>query len=422
MEMKTLLATGLILACAPSLWAQQWDSGDPTTAEQLALEIINRARANPVAEGNRLSAANELADASLTNHLVVGFPPGSGQAGDVTEGLVSPNNIVAARPPLAMNKILLGTARAHNDDMYLHDIFQHNSFTGVDPGTRMTSAGYGWAAGGSWGENIAYAGSSFGGTNANSAQLENILMIDHNQLPNRGHRVNLLDTHAAPFFREIGVAYLHHDAPTATLDMTDVMTQDFGRIDTQGPFVLGVVYNDVNSNGFYDLNEGMAGVTVKVTSAPGVFAITGAAGGFAFPANTSAGAITIQATGGVFGVTGVSKTLSPNFPGENFKVDFKASEAAAFADTDADGLPDSWETANFGNLSQTGAGDFDGDGATNLAEFNAGTDPKDPLSKPGGGAPPPSTKKGGGGGGCGLTGLEAVVLLLALRRRRSVAK
>ncbi len=31
-----------------------YDSGDPTPAEQLVLEYINRARSNPVAEGSRL--------------------------------------------------------------------------------------------------------------------------------------------------------------------------------------------------------------------------------------------------------------------------------------------------------------------------------------------------------------------------------
>jgi len=44
-------------------------------------------------------------------------------------------------------------------------------------------------------------------------------------------------------------------------------------------------------------------------------------------------------------------------------------------DGDGDGLPDLWEQINFGNRSQTGGGDFDGDGFTNLQEYQNGTDP-----------------------------------------------
>jgi hypothetical protein len=115
----------------------------------------------------------------------------------------------------------------------------------------------------------------------------------------------------------------------------------------------------------------------------------------------------------------VPRTFTPTFLGKNTKVDFKASDAAALADSDGDGLPDAYEMSTFGNLAQTGAGDFDGDLASNLAEFNAGTDPKDPLSLPGGGAPSTGGGGGGGGGGCGLTGVEAVLALLLVRRRRS---
>ncbi len=45
-------------------------------------------------------------------------------------------------------------------------------------------------------------------------------------------------------------------------------------------------------------------------------------------------------------------------------------------DTDGDGLPDAWEIANFGNLAQTAAGDPDGDGLTNLQEYQLSLDPK----------------------------------------------
>ncbi len=49
-------------------------------------------------------------------------------------------------------------------------------------------------------------------------------------------------------------------------------------------------------------------------------------------------------------------------------------------DEDNDGLLDPWEILHFGNLAQTAAGDFDGDGSTNLQEFENGTLPKDAAS------------------------------------------
>lgn len=51
-----------------------------------------------------------------------------------------------------------------------------------------------------------------------------------------------------------------------------------------------------------------------------------------------------------------------------------------FTDSDHDGMADTWETNNFGNLSRgssaNSSGDFDGDGYTDLEEFLNGTNPK----------------------------------------------
>lgn len=44
-------------------------------------------------------------------------------------------------------------------------------------------------------------------------------------------------------------------------------------------------------------------------------------------------------------------------------------------DSDGDMLPDWWEMKYFKNLNQTGSGDYDHDGYTNLEEYAAGTDP-----------------------------------------------
>ena len=52
-------------------------------------------------------------------------------------------------------------------------------------------------------------------------------------------------------------------------------------------------------------------------------------------------------------------------------------------DGDADGMPDAWELAHgFDPLNAADAAlDADGDGQTNLAEYRAGTDSRDPLSR-----------------------------------------
>jgi|GEM_PF-1065824 len=51
-------------------------------------------------------------------------------------------------------------------------------------------------------------------------------------------------------------------------------------------------------------------------------------------------------------------------------------------DNDSDGLPDWWEIACFGNVTNTAAGDPDGDEYSNQEEYNANTDPTNILNHP----------------------------------------
>ena len=52
-----------------------------------------------------------------------------------------------------------------------------------------------------------------------------------------------------------------------------------------------------------------------------------------------------------------------------------SADATLFEDSDEDGMADSWETVNFGNLAQTSLGDADNDGVTNVEEYLDGTNP-----------------------------------------------
>jgi len=262
-----------------------YDSGNPTPAEQLVLEYVNRARSNPIAEGQRLGI-------------------------DIHEGLSNPN-LIAPRPPLAMNKILLSIAEAHTRDMYNLNYFSHNDPNGTTPFDRMTHAGYIYLLAG---ENMA------AGVDQSAAELEDFMMIDSGT-SGRPHRVNLLDLQnsypcGSPpcVYTEIGIGY-YGTGPTNGDGLNSLITEDFGATSTE-QFLLGVVYNDANGNNFYDIGEGIGGVTIT-TSNGGYYAVSSSSGGYAIPIATS-GTITVTATGPGFGPISKAVTLT----GANVKVDF----------------------------------------------------------------------------------------------------
>ncbi len=57
-----------------------------------------------------------------------------------------------------------------------------------------------------------------------------------------------------------------------------------------------------------------------------------------------------------------------------------SASAALMIDSRGCGMPDSWQLAYFGNLTNTATGDFDGDGVSNLQEFLDGTNPTNSAS------------------------------------------
>jgi hypothetical protein len=273
-----------------------YDSGNPTAEQQLVLEYINRARSNPIAEGQRLGI-------------------------DIHEGLPDPT-LVGPRPPLAMNKMLLGIAQGHVEDMYNLNYFSHNDPNGTTPYGRMINAGYYYVRAG---ENMA------AGTYDTATELEDFMMVDSGT-PGRPHRINLLDL-INPYpcstlpcvYYEIGIGY--HEGSTMTNYGNSFITEDFGTRPNSGPFLLGVVYNDANRNNFYNIGEGITGVTIT-TSRGTYYAVSSLSGGYAIPIGTS-GTITVTASGPGFGPITKTVTLS----GANVKVDFTSQDSVTSTQT-----------------------------------------------------------------------------------------
>jgi len=225
---------------------------DLTPAEQLMLELVNRARLDPGAEAKRLGIK-------------------------LNEGVPKSDKIsVDSKQVLAANDLLIDAARSHSKWMNDNDAFSH--FQGnKGPTDRMRDAGYVFSGSFASGENIAARFQSAPITDAQTARLivqsYRDLFIDKG-IENRGHRTNIL----SDMFQEIGIGQdigKYRDGGTNW--NSSMVTQDFARSGSS-VFVTGVVYNDtVKKDDFFTVGEQRAGVSVRGN---GVEDTTGAGGGY----------------------------------------------------------------------------------------------------------------------------------------------
>lgn len=220
-----------------------YNHGEPTDFEQYMLELINRARANPSAEGLWLEDYRQTCPENFTylQEEFASYP---------------------VAPPLATNAQLLQAARLHSQDMLQRDYFEHNTPEGLSPGDRIENQGYT----GGWGENIYSGGAS---TAEDVAWYHAGFLIDCG-IPSLGHRLNILKSS----FNEVGIG-------NVVANESGRITQDFG-IASDRIFLLGVVYQDQNGNNFYDPGEGVSNVTVMPSEGE-YYAITSSSGGYAIP-------------------------------------------------------------------------------------------------------------------------------------------
>jgi len=322
---------------------QVYSIGNPSSLAQYTLQLINRARSDPLAEGQRLGI-DVTADLPAT---------ATGQVGPM--------------PPLAFNALLLSAAEEHTQDMSTQHYFSQTDLVGRLPSNRIAAAGYTDTTG--TGENIAMLADS-GQTATAAAGTMYVNLMKAASDPN-GNRMNLLGIgDPASQSAEIGIGFVDLGADVLLKDdQTKVRffeTEDFGARSNNTVFIVGVVYADLNGNGFYDPGEGLGSVDV-IPSTGQYRAVTAASGGFALP--MPAGTVTLTVSGGSFAGTATQTVMV----GQNsIEVDFisgqavglvnfghgggsgssggsgTTTEAVVVTDTDNDGYPDDLE-AYFGS-------------------------------------------------------------------------
>jgi hypothetical protein len=200
----------------------------PTAQEQYMMELVNRARMVPAAEAALYGIG-----------LNQGLSPGTISGG--------------SKQPLAFNLNLIDAARNHSQWMLNTDTFSHTGAGGSSAGDRMEDAGYAFTGSWTWGENIAWQGTT------GTPNVTAFVAGQHEGLfKSPGHRTNLLNDG----FKEIGLGILTDEYRGYNAVMT---TQNFARSGTS-TFLTGVAFNDaVIDDDFYTVGEGLGNIKVTAT-------------------------------------------------------------------------------------------------------------------------------------------------------------
>lgn len=278
----------------------RYSIGNPTAEEQLYLEYINRARANPVAEA-----------LLMRNHTDADVLSSYGSFSVDLNLMVSQISALAVYAPVSFNSNLMNAARGHTADQFTNSFQGHSGSDGSSPPERMVRAGYTWIAAG---ENAFTSAKSVVHGHA-GFEVDWGYSVGGMQTP-PGHR-NIIHGGA---YREVGIGVINGVNGTVG---PQLVTQDFGTRSDNTPLVTGVVYYDFNGNNFYDIGEGIGGVTVNV-SGSGYYAVTCNSGGYSVPvAGDGAYIVTFSATN--LATTNIATTISGY---ANVKVDYRAPYAA----------------------------------------------------------------------------------------------
>ena len=187
----------------------------------------------------------------------------------------------------------------------------------------MTAAGYPFGGGyEGWAENLGLFETA-GHTNTAAIHRTQDLIFKSQE-----HRQWLLQ----PFFREIGlgIAFGRTRVQGARREVV-VITEKFatsGASPTEasdGSFLQGVVYNDANANGHYDIGEGLPGITITPNTDTGYHGVTSSSGGYALPMANHHGPVALTFQGSAFTHTIEISMIA----GQNGKADLRSQDLPA---------------------------------------------------------------------------------------------
>lgn len=218
-------------------------AGGPDVYEQYLICLINRTRANPVAEAARYHVG-----------LNEGVP---------ADELISS----ASKPPLAINPNLQQSAQDHAQWMIDTDTYSHIGVDGSTPDERDRLAGYVFSPPAAWAENIAFSGqlTTLPDVMAAMDRLHMNLFVDTG-VDGRMHRTTMLQES----LREIGVGLVSGDLTTTNGVIKAWMLSEDLAYRTGDNFITGVIFADtIKKDGFYTPYEGFGQVRVTATSSTG---------------------------------------------------------------------------------------------------------------------------------------------------------
>lgn len=250
----------------------------PTAAEQLLLERLNDARADPGVYGSQIGL-------------------------DLSG--------VAPSQPLAWSTQLVQTARGHALDMSNRGFFGHVTPDGAGVAQRLDLA------------NIAYTsyGESLAGGTAQPGPVEalNALLVDANVagLEHRQHLLAIDDIFKDQTQVGIGVVQ-NGSGPLKNYYAIETIAPTDAR-----PFITGVVYRDTNYNGKYDVGEAVGNANITVSRDGNVISAgtTFESGGYSFQVDAGTFTVTVSGGGLASALTQTVTVLS-----NNVRLNFNAAQ------------------------------------------------------------------------------------------------